>query len=362
MKAIALTTTHKGISLIDVPEPQLHAADEVKLRVIEVGICGTDREEISGARVNFPDGENMLIIGHEMLGEVVEVGAKVTSVQRGDLALFTVRRGCKECEACRQNRADMCYTGHYKERGINRLHGFQAEYVVDREAFVLKLSPVMRAFGVLCEPTSVVEKAIAIASDLQSRRIPGWQSLKGKKVLVAGIGPIGLLAAIVLKLRGAIVYGYDIVDDSSLRATLITQLGGTYLNGKKTKLADHSDMDVVIEAAGYAPLDVELFSCLGPNSIYVLTGVSTTRMVTFDVGAAMERVVLNNQLVVGSVNASKDHWAQAVKDLEQADAQLNGVVGKLITHRIPYQKLDNAFLSSPSEIKKVISWVYTPST
>jgi threonine dehydrogenase-like Zn-dependent dehydrogenase len=356
MKAIALTTNQKGISLIDVPEPQLQAADEIKLRVIEVGICGTDREEISGARVNFPDGEDTLIIGHEMLGEVVEVGAKVTAVQPGDLALFTVRRGCKECEACRQNRADMCYTGRYKERGINRLHGFQTEYVVDREAFVLKLSLAMRSYGALCEPASVVEKAISIATDLQSRRIPAWQSLKGKKVLVAGLGPIGLLAAVVLKLRGAVVYGYDIVDDSSLRATLFTQLGGTYLNGKKTKLADHN-MDLVVEAAGYAPLDIELFSCLGSNSIYVLTGVSTTRMVTFDAGQVMERLVLNNQLIVGSVNASKDHWAQAVKDLEEANAKFHGIIDKLITHRIPHQKLENAFLSSPSEIKKVITWV-----
>src|SRR3546814_6995719 len=104
--------------VIEIDEPQLTAATQVKLKVLEVGICGTDREEVLGGRANAPAHAQYLVIGHEMLGQTVETGAAVSAVSVGDYAVLTVRRGCGKCEACRHNRSDMCYTGNYSERGI----------------------------------------------------------------------------------------------------------------------------------------------------------------------------------------------------------------------------------------------------
>ena len=134
MKAIAIVPGTAGSRLVDRPEPPIAAPDDVKVRVIRVGICGTDREEVSGGRAQAPDGQRELVIGHEMLGQVVSVGSSVTSVRPGDHAAFTVRRGCGACPSCLMNRADMCQTGRYRERGIRGLDGYQTEYVVDRDS------------------------------------------------------------------------------------------------------------------------------------------------------------------------------------------------------------------------------------
>jgi threonine dehydrogenase-like Zn-dependent dehydrogenase len=136
MKAIAIVPGTAGSRLVERPEPSITTQDEVKVRMVRVGICGTDREEVSGGRAQAPDGATELVIGHEMLGQVVSVGSCVTRVKPGDYAVFTVRRGCGECACCVMNRADMCQTGRHRERGIRGLDGYQTEYAVDQFARV----------------------------------------------------------------------------------------------------------------------------------------------------------------------------------------------------------------------------------
>jgi glucose 1-dehydrogenase len=204
MKAIVLTPGTTDVRIEDRPEPIIQYPDEVKLRIIEVGICGTDREETSGGRAEAPKGNKELIIGHEMFGKVVEIGTSVKSVKPGDFAIFSVRRGCKECPACLMDAPDFCYTGKYTERGIKGLDGFQSEFVVDQEKYLVKVPSAIEKFAVLCEPTSVVEKAIDEILTIQKARLPDWANainLSGKRALVAGLGPIGLLAAMVLSLK-----------------------------------------------------------------------------------------------------------------------------------------------------------------
>ena len=149
MKAISIKPGTKDIHLKDWPEPQIVLSDQIKVRVLKVGICGTDREETSGGRADAPEGETELIIGHEMVSQVVAVGKDVKKVHVGDLGVFTVRRGCATCSACQSGFYDMCYTGNYKERGIKNLHGFQSEYVVDQEKYFVKLPPSIKDIGVL---------------------------------------------------------------------------------------------------------------------------------------------------------------------------------------------------------------------
>ena len=160
MKAIAIVPGTAGSRLVERPEPSITKPDEVKVRIIRVGICGTDREEVSGGRAQAPDGQTELVIGHEMLGQVVSAGSSVTRVKAGDYAVFTVRRGCGECACCLMNRTDMCQTGKYRERGIRGLDGYQTEYVVDQEQYIVRVPPELEPVGVLMEPLSVVEKAI----------------------------------------------------------------------------------------------------------------------------------------------------------------------------------------------------------
>ena len=141
MRAIAITPGQRDLRAIERPEPVISSGQDVKLRIVRVGICGTDREEAAGGRALAPDGYENLVIGHEMLGQVVATGSKVTRVKPGDLAVLTVRRGCGECRPCSRNRPDLCLTGKYRERGIWGLDGYQAEFAVDHEQHAVRVPP-----------------------------------------------------------------------------------------------------------------------------------------------------------------------------------------------------------------------------
>ncbi len=352
MKAIALVPGTKSVHLVDRPEPSVVSGDEIKLRVLRVGICGTDREETAGGRARSPEGNNELVIGHEMLGRVVDVGKDVKRVKAGDLAVFTVRRGCGKCTPCAMNRSDMCTTGGYAERGIWGQDGYQAEFAVDKEQYVVRLPPELEAVGVLTEPTSVVEKAIDEAVRLQSARLPDAPStphwLHGRRCLVAGLGPIGLLGAMILRLRGAEVYGLDIVDTNSARPQWLEYLGGHYIDGRKVA-ANQVDqkvgpIDLILEAAGIASLDFNLLDALSVNGVYVLTGIpGGDRSLQIPGAALMRQLVLRNQVIVGSVNAGRDFFQMAVDDLDSAGLRWKGQVEKLVNHRYSYKDFARAF-------------------
>lgn len=118
MKAIAIVPGTTGSRIVDRPEPGITNSDEVKVKIKRVGICGTDREEVSGGRADAPEGQKELVIGHEMFGQVVEIGSSVSRVKVGDFAVFTVRRGCGQCPPCLMGRADMCQTGTASSRPL----------------------------------------------------------------------------------------------------------------------------------------------------------------------------------------------------------------------------------------------------
>lgn len=367
MKAIVLQPGTKNVRLAQWQDPVIEKDTQLKVKVLHVGICGTDREEAAGGRADAPKGEKELIIGHEMLGQVVEVGKKVTKVKPNDYVVITVRRGCNRCDACMANRSDMCTTGDYVERGIKGRHGFQSEFIVDEESFAVKVPPSIADIAVLTEPMSVVQKAIEEAGIIQTNRLPylsgkkDW--LKGRTVLVAGLGPIGLLAAIVLRLSGANVLGVDIVDDTSPRAKIIKEMGGIYVNDKTLDpvsfIKQYPNIDLILDAAGIAKLDFDLLDLLGINGIFVLTGVpGDQRMLNIDGAKLMRKLVLKNQVMLGSVNESIHHFEKGIVDFEAANKKWPGLLQKLITQKIPCKDFQQAFSGhSPNEIKVVIEWV-----
>ena len=366
MKAIAIVPGKPSAFLVERPEPNIQSADEVKLRVIRVGICGTDREETSGGRSMPASGKKELVIGHEMFGHVMEVGQKVTRVKPGDYAVFTVRRGCGKCLPCSMNRSDMCRTGDYRERGIWLMDGYQTEYVVDKEQYVIHVPSELESVGVLCEPLSVAEKAIDEAVRLQTARLPDAPStpdwLFGRHCLVAGLGPIGLLATLILSLRGAIVYGLDIVDNDSARPEWLRKIGGHYIDGRKIP-ADKVDenlgsMDLIFESTGVPTLEFNLLDALSLNGVYVLTGIpGGARPLEIPGAELIRKLVLDNQVMVGSVNAARDHFQMAIDDLGVAHLKWGNHVDQLITHRYPYTDFESAFdHHTPDEIKTIIEW------
>jgi threonine dehydrogenase-like Zn-dependent dehydrogenase len=366
MKAIALVPGTTTLRLVERPEPAITQPDEVKLRVLQVGICGTDREEASGGRAEAPPGKTELVIGHEMLGQVVEVGNAVSVVKPGDYAVLSVRRGCGHCPACDTNRSDMCYSGDYTERGIKGRDGYQAEYIVDSEENLVKIPTEMATIGVLTEPMSVIEKAIDEALLIQAARLPDANDplhwLKGKQTLVAGIGPIGLLAAFALRLRGADVLGLGRQDASSVRPSMLTRVGAKYVDErlvKPNRLKEHLDpIDLIFEATGAASLEFDLLSALGMNGLYVLTGIpGGDRPMNIEGAALMRQLVLRNQVMVGSVNASRKHFQMAVDDLGRAREAWGNAIDQMITHRFHYTQFAEALsIHSPSEIKTVLEW------
>src|SRR5277367_838363 len=177
MRAVAVFPDKRQISLVDHPEPSLTSPTGVKLRILDVGICGTDRE-IAAFEYGFPPADSeYLILGHESLGEVVDVGKDVTALKPGDLAVLSVRRPCPEfCPACAAGRQDFCYTGNFKERGINQLHGYLTSYVVEDQPYVYVVPKALRDTGVLTEPLTITEKAIDQLKTV-SERMP-WVSEK----------------------------------------------------------------------------------------------------------------------------------------------------------------------------------------
>jgi glucose 1-dehydrogenase len=366
MKAIAVVPGTAQVRLVDRPEPSITSPDELKVRIMRVGICGTDREEATGGRALVPTGRQDLVIGHEMFGQVVETGSAVTRVKQGDYTVFTVRRGCGKCMPCAMNRSDMCRTGEYQERGIWGADGYQTEYIVDKEQYAVRIPHELKQVGVLAEPLSVAEKAIDEAVRLQFARLPDalatpdW--LSGRNCLVAGLGPIGLLAALALSLRGAKVFGLDIVDAASVRAQWLSAINGQYVDARQVPANRVNDalgpMDLIIEATGIAALEFNLLDALALDGVYVLTGIpGGHRPIEIAGSELISRLVLGNRVMVGSVNASRDHYQMAVDDLMAAHLQWGDHLDRLITNRYPHTEFLSALEHhDENEIKVVLEW------
>src|SRR5919202_6146600 len=193
MDAIAVTPRTPGSARpVKLQQPPA-APGSVLVRVLEVGIDGTDTEIDKGEYGEAPKGEDVLVIGHEGLGRVEAVGSGVSGFHKGDLVVATVRRP-DDCINCRAGENDMCLTGNYTERGIKGAHGYMAQYYAEKPEYLVHIPEAIRAFAALLEPLSIVEKAIFQAWKIQERMI--WEP---KNAVVLGAGPIGLLGTILLR-------------------------------------------------------------------------------------------------------------------------------------------------------------------
>src|SRR5688500_8686200 len=268
MKAIVVKPGVKdSIHMRDMPDPKLKP-NEVAVKMIRVGLCGTDAEISHGLYGQAPAGDEYLILGHENFGVVEEVGKKVKGFKAGDLVVSTVRRPCK-CYMCKAGQNDMCHEGAYQERGIVGRHGFMAEYYVESPQWLNKIPQNMAEIAVLLEPMSVVEKGIDQAFLLQQRL--DW---KPKTAFVLGGGPIGLLAAAVLRARGLETHVVSREPETDYRAQLAKKMGVTYHSVANRTLHDVTTemppVDIAMEATGVASVAFDAMQILGVNGVLCL--------------------------------------------------------------------------------------------
>lgn len=350
-----------GVKLVEGPEPQ-RGRDEFLLKTLEVGIDGTDLEIARGEYGILPSGERYLTLGHEALGQVLEVPGK-GGLKPGDLVNPTVRRGCGLCAPCKTGQSDFCFTGLFKERGIKGLNGFMSPLFVETEEYLVRVPPDIREVAVVAEPTSIAVKAIDQVLKIQER-MP-WReekSLEEKKALVAGSGSLGLMATFLLRFLRAEVITMDRSSDESRRSKLIEGIGAHHLNSKEVDplvLANDFDgFDIIVEATGAARVPFHLTPALATNGIMVLLGVPGKR-VTVEVEATeiVKDMVLENQVIFGCVNSNATHFRKAHKYLrgflERYPQETKGV----ISHRYPWREFERAFREKKEDVtKKVLVW------
>jgi threonine dehydrogenase-like Zn-dependent dehydrogenase len=365
MKAVAAFPKSKEVKLIDVPEPRIERPAQAKIQMLEVGVCGTDREIWQFKYGEPPSGSDFLITGHEALGQVVEVGTECRDVRPGDLVVMTVRRGCpQQCVPCSQDQPDFCFTGQFTERGIKGRHGFMTEYVVEDERFLNVVPPALRKEAVLLEPLTITEKAVMELGTIQSRL--HWECEVGRAktgcrtALVLGAGPVGLLGAMVFRLLGMTTRVVAREKAPNRRSALLEEIEATYRSTEggsaKDIAGEFENIDLIYEATGAAQVSFDFLQVLGTNGIFIFTGVpEPSKEMTLDVGTLMRNVVLKNQVILGTVNAPKEAFERGIQDLREIKKRWPKALDALITKRVPLARFNDAQKRDAKEIKTLLT-------
>lgn len=346
MRALTVVPGTAGsLQLTELPDPEPKPG-ELLVEGLAVGVCGTDKEIVRAEYGWAPPGEERLVLGHESLGRV-RTAPEGSSFSAGDLVVGVVRRPDPvPCGACARGEFDNCRNGRYTERGIKELDGYAAELWCVEADYAVALDPELAEVGVLVEPTTVVAKAWE-----QVWRVGERAWYEPKRALVTGAGPIGLLAALIGVQRGLDVHVLDLVTEGP-KPALVERLGATYHHEGVDEVAGELRPDVVIEATGVGSLVFAAMRNTAPFGVVCLTGVSSGgRRIEVDAGDVNRGMVLENDVVVGSVNANLRHYRQAAEVLAKTDP---GWLAGLITRRVPLTSFADAFEAGSDDVKVVI--------
>lgn len=338
MRAIAVIPGKpNSVHLRDIPMPSLRDVGEgrgVLVRVLRVGVDGTDRDINAGEYGAAPPGQDFLVLGHESFGVVEEVGPAVSELSPGDYVVANVRHP-GDSPYDRIGMPDFTTSEVYYEHGISMLHGFLSEYYVDTPGWLVKVPSRLEPVGVLLEPTSVAKKGVAQAYEIQ-RRLHVWEP---RRAAVLGAGTIGLLATLLLRLRGLEVITLASTQPPNIKSNLVEDIGAHYVSTRQTSLASTSHefgpFDIIFEATGFSPLAFEAMEVLGRNGVLVLSSVTGgTRRVEVPSDAINLGFVLGNKVMVGTVNTNRRHLEASLRDLALAELRWPGWLSRLLTHRV----------------------------
>jgi threonine dehydrogenase-like Zn-dependent dehydrogenase len=360
MKAAAVFPARQSLGVIDdFPSPATLSPRQVKVRVLNVGVCGTDREIASFNYGFVPQGSDYLVLGHECLGEVIETGPEVEDLKPGDLVVPMVRRPCDQpdCVACRSSRQDFCYSGRYQERGIKEMHGFLTESFVDESRFMSHVPAAIRDVAVLVEPLTIAEKGLIQTLHIQNR-LPWGRADYLHRAVVLGAGPVGILGAMALRHAGFAVTVYSRAREPNASADIVSAIGGKYISSQDMSIEQMAEgienIDLVYEATGASRFSFEVLAVLGINGLYIMTGVPGKHgNVNIDTDRIMRNMVLRNQCILGTVNAGKDAFEAAIKDLTSFHARWPDAVRGIITGRFPLERFVEP-IHSQEGIKNIV--------
>jgi threonine dehydrogenase-like Zn-dependent dehydrogenase len=358
MRAVAVYPGKREVKLIERPAPRIARATDVRLRMLEVGVCGTDKELCAFVYGTPPPGSDHFILGHESLGEVSDVGEGVQDLRPGDLVVSLVRLPCPDaaCQACRSHHQDFCATGRHFEHGIQNLDGFMADFVVEDRQWLHLVRRNLRDTAVLIEPLTIAEKAFHEAVRIQSR-LP-WNVVQ-PRALVLGAGAVGLLGAMKLIQEGFETYIYSRKPAPNPNAIIANRIGATYVSSKevgvKELAAEIGHIDLVYEALGAAQVAFDVLDMLAPNGVYVFTGVPRAeKLAPFHTVGVLSNLVLKNQAIVGIVNSGRQAFVDAIRDLSSFHARWPGALESMITRRYPIEEFLDPVMGRAGGIKNVI--------
>ena len=336
----------------DVDKP-VTGSNEVLVKVVEIGMDGTDKEIGKGLYGEAAAGSNYLIVGHEAIGVVEDVGSDVKGFNKGELVVATVRRP-DSCINCVNGQSDMCLTGNYTERGIKGAHGYMAEYYKEVPDFLVKIPDAIKGVAVMLEPFSITEKAISQIFAMQKRMI--WEP---HTAVVLGTGSVGLFAAMQLRLRGIDVFSVDRSGANGVKKDIFETFGIEHIDSSKDGIGSlpktiKKNIDIVIEATGNPDAVRGSLGLAGINGIDCLLSVTGgTSMESLDIAKLGYDMVLGNRIVFGSVNSNKTHFEIGVNDMIEIEKRYGGILEKLIT-RFPVSAFESYdMLSEKSRIKNV---------
>jgi len=359
MKAIIVKPPNPGAEVKDIELSQEVKPGQVRIKTLYTGICGTDRGIVSG-KLTFsrpPENASELILGHEAMGVVEEVGEGVERFKKGDLVVPVVRRGCGICLNCKIGRPDFCETGKFVEAGIRGLNGFMREEFVDDVMYLVRVPESIKDIGMLTEPLSNVVKAVDEILNIQNRMIwtCGDSTYECRNALVVGSGPIGTFFSLLLRTNGFNVYLLNKRDPSPTEAYIAERMSTTFYNTTQG-LEKLPSADVIVDTTGYPSAFLPLLKKFKKNAILVLFGTSSGDKVEIDADL-VTFFVENNIAVVGSVNASKEHFREAVNYLTLWKEKYGSLVPRMITSMVsPENGPEVVSKKIPGEIKTVIKW------
>ena len=343
MKAIAVHPGKKNsVHLASLPRPRVDEVPDgrgVLVKTLKVGVDATDREINEAQYGNAPPGFDFLVLGHEFFGKVEEIGPNVRHVKPGDFVTCTVRRpGTSIYDDI--GASDMTKDETYFERGINLLHGFLTEYIVDDAEFIVRMPVGLKHLHVLAEPISCAAKAVQQAYEAQ-RRMRVWEP---ERAFVLGAGQIGLLTTLILRLRGLEVHTIARAKAPHLKSTIVEGVGATYVSTAVTPLKELVKQvgkpDLIVDATGHSGIAFEAMEVLAHNGVIVWTSITGGKRIT-EVPSDQINInwVLGNKLLVGSVNANRRHFEAGIADLALGEVTYPGVIGRILT--TPVEGLEN---------------------
>lgn len=346
MRALVKPTAGPGLELVDVPEPS-PGRDEVKIRVLRAGLCGTDLhieawDDWAAAMLEPP-----LIVGHEFYGEIVELGEGVPTDERyglrvGQRVSVEGHVICRNCRNCRAGRRHMCV--NTSNLGVNR-DGCFADYVVVPYSNVWAQPELIDPdLGAVFDPLgNAVHTALSFP-------------LEGEDVLITGAGPIGVMAAAVVRHAGArYVVVTDLSDDrlalaQECGADLVVNVGRDRIADAQEQLGMTEGFDIALEMCGSPHAMRELIDNMNHGGRVAMLGLPSEPF-SIDWGK-----VITHMITLKGIYGREmyETWYKMTAMLQTSEL-LRDRVRSVITHRFPAEQWQDAFDAARSgEVGKVI--------